>query len=510
LQAVSLFKKKVDFLRLSELIEAVGTRRVIGSTEREVTGLSQDSRKVRAGDLFFCIRGVQTDGHRFLNDAAAAGCVAAVVEHIPDNLPEEVTLIQVDNASDAMKAIAGKFYDYPDRKLKIIGIVGTNGKTTSTYLMKSVLEAAGRRVGLIGTIINLVGDEEIALDGGSVHNTTPGALELQQLFAKMVNAGAEYVVMEVSSHSIHQGRVEGIAFCGGIFTNITQDHLDYHGTFEEYLRVKTKFFADLSSTSWASINGDDEHAGYILSRTAAKVATYGIHRDTDVKAEDIRLTPHGAMYTAKTPQGTVDLNLRLTGYFNVYNSLGVLTAALSMGIPLDVIKVGLERISGVSGRFQQVTVDGADFSVIVDYAHTPDGLENILQTGRGLNPRRLIVVFGCGGNRDRTKRPIMGKIAARLADYTIVTSDNPRNEEPYQIMKDIEAGIKEVQPPVPYTMIVDREEAIRKAIHMAEAGDIVMIAGKGHEDYQIFEGNRIIHFDDREIAKAALEERFHG
>ncbi|HOP74972.1 MAG TPA: UDP-N-acetylmuramoyl-L-alanyl-D-glutamate--2,6-diaminopimelate ligase [Bacillota bacterium] len=497
-------------MRLSELIDAVATLQVIGSTEREITGLSQDSRKVRAGDLFFCIRGVQADGHRYLKDAVAAGCVAAVVEYIPDDVPEGITLIQVQNVSSALKAIAGKFYDYPDGKLKIIGVIGTNGKTTSTFLMKSILEAAGHRVGLIGTIINLVGDEEITINDGSVHNTTPGALELQQLFAKMVEAGAEYVVMEVSSHSIHQGRVDGIPFCGGIFTNITQDHLDYHGTFEEYLRVKTKFFADLPSTSWASINEDDEHAEYILSRTAAKVLTYGIRRDTDVKAENIRLTPQGAMYQAKTPQGMMELNLHLTGYFNVYNSLGVLTAALSLGIPLDIIKVGLERVTGVPGRFQQVTVPGADFSVIVDYAHTPDGLENILQTGRGLNPRRLIVVFGCGGDRDRTKRPIMGKIAAKLADYTIVTSDNPRNEAPNRIMEDIEAGIKEVQPPVPYTMIVDREEAIRKAIDMAEAGDLILIAGKGHENYQIFEGNRIIHFDDREIAKAALEERFHG
>lgn len=500
----------MDCLRLSELIQAVATLQVIGSTEREITGLSQDSRNIRAGDLFFCIRGVRMDGHRYLNDAAAAGCVAAVVEYIPEQVPEGITLIQVQNVSSVVKTIAGKFYDYPDRKLQVIGVVGTNGKTTSTFLMKSILEAAGHRVGLIGTIVNLVGDEVIAVNDGSVHNTTPGALELQQLFAKMVEAGAEYVVMEVSSHSIHQGRVDGITFRCGIFTNITQDHLDYHGTFEEYLRVKTKFFVNLPALSWACINGDDEHAEYIISRTGAKVVTYGIRSDVNVKAEDIRLTPHGAVYKAKTPQGMIELNLQLTGYFNVYNSLGVLAAALSLGIPHDAIKAGLEKISGVPGRFQQVTVPGADFSVIVDYAHTPDGLENILQTGRGLNPHRLIVVFGCGGDRDRTKRPIMGKIAAQLADYTIITSDNPRNEAPHQIMADIEAGLKEIQPPVPYTMIVDREEAIRKAIGMAETGDIILIAGKGHENYQIFEGNRTIHFDDREIAKAALEERFHG
>jgi UDP-N-acetylmuramoyl-L-alanyl-D-glutamate--2,6-diaminopimelate ligase len=490
-------------MKLAEIVKNLKIIKSSGNLGVAIGGISQDSRAIAQGELFLCVKGVRVDGHRFLPQAAAAGAVAALVAEWPEE-DYGLTLIQVEDVNEAIREVAGAFYGYPDRRLQLIGVVGTNGKTTSTYLLKHILEAAGHKVGLIGTIVNLIGDEVIP-----AHNTTPGPLELQQLFWKMARAGAEYVVMEVSSHSIAQGRVAGLRFRCGIFTNITQDHLDYHKTFAEYLRVKSRFFLDLPSTAWAVLNGDDPHAASIIAKTAAKVMTYGIRQAADFKAGQIRINPEGVSYTVASPRGRLDLQLHLTGYFNVYNSLGVLTAALAMGIDLEAIKRGLETTDGVPGRFQKVGAPQSDFTVVVDYAHTPDGLENILKTGRGLNPRRLLLVFGCGGDRDRTKRPIMGALAARLADYTIITSDNPRSEEPGQILREIEAGFREANPDGQYLLEVDRAAAIRKIIQTARTGDLILIAGKGHEDYQVF-ADRTIHFDDREVAARALEERFNA
>jgi UDP-N-acetylmuramoyl-L-alanyl-D-glutamate--2,6-diaminopimelate ligase len=490
-------------MKLAEIVRNLEIIKTSGDLNLEIAGLGQDSRTVAPGEFFLCLKGVKVDGHRFLAQAAASGAVAALVEDWPEQ-DYGLTLILVENVNAVVRRVAGVFYDYPDRKLQLIGVVGTNGKTTSTYLMKQILETAGHRVGLIGTIVNLIGDVEI-----EAHNTTPGPLELQQLFYRMVQAGVEYVVMEVSSHSIDQGRVAGLPFRCGIFTNITQDHLDYHKTFAEYLRVKTKFFLDLPSTAWAALNGDDPHTPSISVKTIAKVMTYGIEQAVDLKAENIRMSPEGVAYTAVLPQGKLELQLHLTGYFNVYNSLGVLAAALGLGIDLAAIKHGLETTTGVPGRFQKVAAPQSDFTVIVDYAHTPDGLENILKTGRGLNPRRLLLVFGCGGDRDRTKRPIMGALAARLADYAIITSDNPRSEDPEQILREIEAGFREANPEGHYALEVDRATAIQKIIQTAQTGDLVLIAGKGHETYQIF-ATQTVHFDDREVATAALKERFHA
>jgi UDP-N-acetylmuramoyl-L-alanyl-D-glutamate--2,6-diaminopimelate ligase len=314
-------------VKLLEIMKNIKFIKTSGDLNLQISGLSQDSRTVAPGELFLALKGVKVDGHRFLAQAAAAGAVAALVEEWPER-DYGLTLIQVANINSVVREVAGAFYDYPDRKLQLIGVVGTNGKTTSTYLMKNILEAAGHRVGLIGTIVNLIGDEEIA-----AHNTTPGPLELQRLFYRMVQAGVEYVVMEVSSHAIDQGRVEGLHFRCGIFTNITQDHLDYHKTFAEYLRVKTKFFLDLPSTAWAVLNGDDPQTPSISAKTAAKVMTYGIKQTVDLKAENIRISPEGVSYSVVSPRGKLELQLHLTGYFNVYNSLGVLTAALGMGAP---------------------------------------------------------------------------------------------------------------------------------------------------------------------------------
>jgi UDP-N-acetylmuramyl-tripeptide synthetase len=328
------------------------------------------------------------------------------------------------------------FYGYPEQKLQLIGVVGTNGKTTSTYLMKSILEAAGHKVGLIGTIVNLIDQEPLILN---THNTTPGFLELRKIFAKMVDAGVEYVVMEVSSHSIHQGRVAGLNFRCGIFTNITQDHLDYHKTFEEYLRVKTKFFVDLPQTSWAIINLDSPHGEHIINQTSAKVLSYGVEKAVDLQAKDIQMSPQGSVYNVKTPRGPLEISLQITSLCNIYNSLGVLGAALALGIDLPAIQRGLAAVSQVPGRFQLVP-GPQNFSVFIDYAHTPDGLETALKTARSIANNRVLALFGCGGDRDRTKRPIMGGIAAKIADYTIITSDNPRSEDPLQIIREIEAG----------------------------------------------------------------------
>lgn len=487
-------------MKLNQLIQGIPTLKTSGNLDIEIGTLSQDSRQVEPGALFFCIKGTQVDGHRYLKQAAEKGAVAAIVQDWPDETGN-LTIIQVSDVAKTVKDIAGVFYDYPDRKIQLIGVVGTNGKTTTTYLIKSILEAAGKKVGLIGTITNLIDDQPLAS-----HNTTPGVLELQQIFAKMVRAGIEYVVMEVSSHSIAQERIAGLTFRVGVFTNITQDHLDYHRTFEEYFRVKSKFFIDLNPNAWAIINNDDNHAERLIDKISARVITYGIEQVSDIQADNIEMAMNGSKYTANTPQGPFAVNLKLTGDCNIYNSLGALGAGLALGMSPAEIKQGLEAVAGVPGRFQPVP-EARDFDVFVDYAHTPDGLENVLKTGRKLGPKRLMVVFGCGGDRDRAKRPLMGAIAAKLADLTILTSDNPRSEEPARIVREIEAGFTEANPNAKYFIEVDRAKAIQKAINLAESGDQIWIVGKGHEDYQEFAGRRI-HFDDREVARDALLERY--
>ncbi len=493
-------------MNLAEILRNIDLVRIEGNLDLEITGINQDSRLVSKGNLFVCIKGTKVDGHQYLKQAAERGAIAAVVEDWPTE-NYGMAIIQLKEVAGSLKEMAGAFFGYPDRRLKLIGIVGTNGKTTTTYLVKSILEASGYQVGLIGTINNLIKGQVIPATN-TVTNTTPGLLELQKLFAQMVAAGVEYVVMEVSSHSIDQGRVSGLKFVGGIFTNITQDHLDYHKTFEEYLRVKTKFFKNLPSDSWAAINIDDPHAESIIAQAKSKILTYGIEKSAMIRGEGITVTQSGATYTANTPEGLIDLKLKLTGYFNVYNSLGVLSAGLGLGLEPMAIKKGLESVNIVPGRFQLVP-ESKTFGVIVDYAHTPDGLENILRTARGITSKRLLLVFGCGGDRDRAKRPIMGEIAARMADYTIITSDNPRSEDPLKIISDIEAGFQNATPTSAYQVEADRATAIRKIISMADADDLVMIAGKGHETYQDFGGHRI-HFDDREVAREALKEKFNG
>ncbi|HEX2953473.1 MAG TPA: UDP-N-acetylmuramoyl-L-alanyl-D-glutamate--2,6-diaminopimelate ligase [Bacillota bacterium] len=381
----------------------------------------------------------------------------------------------------------------------MIGIVGTNGKTTSTYMIKRILESAGRKVGLIGTIKNMIGSESLP-----TANTTPNALQLQKLLAKMVDAGVQDVVMEVSSHAIALGRVKGIPYQFGLFTNLTQDHLDFHKTFEAYRDVKTSFFHQLPSTGVAVINHDDPNASYFINGTKAMIYTYGLDSSAQIYPDDVRFELTGIHFTAKTPLGDLPVAIRMAGQFNLYNALGAIGAGLALGVDIPTIGSALANVT-VHGRFE-IVPGSKDFGVVVDYAHTPDGLENVLKAAKNLNPNRLIAVFGCGGDRDRTKRPIMGEIASRYAEITIITSDNPRTESPEEIIDEIEKGVCKGSN---YKKIVDRREAIRHAVATALADDFIVIAGKGHETYQIF-ADRTIHFDDLEVAEEALEDKKNG
>lgn len=475
-----------------------------GDPALDVGGIAYDSREVRPGDLFVCWRGLRFDGHAFVQEALARGAVAVVAERPVEGAPVQVV---VPDGREALARLSAAFYGFPSRRLRLVGVTGTNGKTTTTHLIKAVLEEAGYRVGLIGTIRHLIGNEVL-----ESHRTTPESLDLQRLLFHMAERGMDYAVMEVSSHALALRRTVGAEYDVAVFTNITRDHLDFHESFEDYAAAKASLFASLDPAGAkprkaAVINMDDPQAGRMCDASRVPVVGYGIGKRTDVYAEDVIVRPSGVSYRAYTPAGVLPLQLQLTGRFNVYNSLAAAAVAWHEGVPLAVIRKALEKVPGVPGRLERVD-RGQDFTVLVDYAHTPDSLENVLQTCRGFAQGRVLVVFGCGGDRDRGKRPAMGAIAARLADVVIITSDNPRSEDPEAICREVEAGVLAAGPPPGgYHVIVERRDAIREAIRLAQPGDIVLIAGKGHETYQVFR-DRTVHFDDREEAAHALKERF--
>lgn len=489
---------------LAGLISNLNDKKVVGPDTVAIKGMTYDSRRVEPGDLFFCLPGAKADGHDFAPQALARGAAAFVVER---ELPlEGVTQIIVPDSRRAMADLAATFYGHPARQLRMIGVTGTNGKTTTTYLIKAILEKAGFGVGLIGTIQSLIGTRVIP-----VKNTTPESLDLQYLLRQMVDAKLKYAVMEVSSHALSIGRVVGCEYDTAVFTNLTRDHLDFHRTFDNYAAAKALLFTGLGNNAQkpgaktAVINMDDDYGTFMAGQTNVPVLTYGVERDGMIGAKNVQVTARGTSFTAVTPQGEIELRLKITGMFNVYNVLAAIGAALAEGIPPETIKTALEEFNSVAGRFELVEA-GQDFAVVVDYAHTPDGLENILQTAKKFIQGKIIVVFGCGGDRDRTKRPIMGALAARYADFTVITSDNPRSEEPVSIMREIEKGLREEGiGPDQYVMIADRTEAIRAAINKAQTDDIVLIAGKGHETYQILK-ERTIPYDDREVARGILKE----
>lgn len=465
----------------------------------EILSIENDHRKVSQGSLFICVKGYTVDGHDFAASAVENGAVAVLAER---ELNLEVPVFVVKNITRAMAVLADAFYGQPSHQLQLIGVTGTNGKTTTSHIIEKILKDAGKKTGLIGTMYTKIGEKTI-----ETKNTTPESLTLQKTFKEMVDEGIETAVMEVSSHALDLGRVQGSDFNVAVFTNLTQDHLDYHKTMAEYRRAKGLLFSqlgniyDVNSPKFAVINVDDETAPEYMKSTAAHMITYGIDHEADLQAVNIKMTASGTTFDLITPLETKAVAIQLIGKFSVYNVLASIGAALASGLPLTDIIRSVEAVKGVSGRFELVDA-GQPFAVIVDYAHTPDSLENVLQTVLQFAKKRVFVVVGCGGDRDRLKRPLMAQIACNLATDPIFTSDNPRSENPLEIIKEMETGAEGKK----YQVIVDRREAIAFAVQQAEAGDIILIAGKGHETYQQI-GKQIFPFDDRVVAKEAIKER---
>lgn len=485
--------------KLSELALLVPEAKILGD-DVAIGGIEHDSRKVTTGNLFVCMEGAHVDGHNFISQAKARGAVAVLTARQNFTPPEGLSALVVPDMLNALAVIVPYFYDYPARTMRVVGVTGTNGKTTTTYMLREIFRSAGLSVGLIGTIQILIGDETFPNP-----NTTPNVIDLQHVLNEMRARKIQVVVMEVSSHALAEHRVAGVEFDTAIFTNLTQDHLDFHGTMENYLRAKSKLFDAVSrhgrkSNKTAIVNADDAAAEEILRHCLCKRITYGLNDSADLRGVEVQCGMRNAQCVIETANGAINLSLQITGLFNVYNVLAAIGAATAENIRPDVIKRALENFRSVPGRFERVFAD-VPFAVIVDYAHTPDGVKNVLQTAAQIVTGKIITVFGCGGDRDHAKRPIMGKLAAELSDVVITTSDNPRTEDPEKILDDIERGIGDKK----HERIADRRAAIFRAIELAEAGDVVLILGKGHETYQILNSGSI-HFDDREVAHEAITE----
>ena len=481
---------------LHELIKSLHDFRELPAENPVVTSIEMDSREVRAGSVFICIAGYTVDGHNYVAQAVANGAVAIVAER---DVTCDVPVIKVRSTMRTMAVLANAFYNNPTAKLHMVGITGTNGKTSVSHLIEEILRRAGQKTGLIGTIGMKIGDESF-----ETKNTTPDSLTLQKMFQQMVDASVDSCVMEVSSHALHIGRVHGCQYDVTVFTNLTQDHLDYHKTMDNYRAAKSLLFSqlgngyDVNRPRYAILNIDDESTAEYIVACQGIVLTYGIDHDADLMARDIKTTSSGTEFNLIFNDLVRPVKMGLVGKFNVYNILATIGATLASGLELDFIINAIAELSGVPGRFELVDA-GQDFNVIVDYAHTPDSLENVLKTIRGFADGKIYCLAGCGGDRDKSKRPIMAEIASQLADYPIFTSDNPRTEDPVAILADMEAGVTVKN----YVTIVDRKEAIEYAIGQAGSGDVVLIAGKGHENYQII-GDKVLDFDDKEMARLAI------
>jgi UDP-N-acetylmuramoyl-L-alanyl-D-glutamate--2,6-diaminopimelate ligase len=466
-----------------------------------ITGVTYDSRKTAAGQLFVALKGAHDDGTRFADDAIGRGA-AAIVSEQPPPAGTETPWITVTDARLSIALLADRFYRHPSAKLQVVGITGTNGKTTTAYLMASIFDAAGLPCGLMGTVGNRVGGETRE----SVH-TTPEAPDLQALMREMVEKGCRACAMEVSSHALSLRRVDGITFAAGVFSNLTRDHLDFHGDMEAYFQAKRRLFEMLPEGAPSLINVDDPR-GASLVELGKRPVTYAVNKPADITPGPLSFSLEGLTFDVRTPRGGVHVRSSLVGRPNVYNILAAVSTATALGLSFDAIEKGVSALTGVPGRFQVVSRPRDEFTVVVDYAHTDDALRNLLETARPLTRGRLITVFGCGGDRDRTKRPLMGAVAGRLSDLVIITSDNPRAEDPARIIEDIRRGItadtrKDGQRVL---AIADRGEAIARAIEIARADDVVLLAGKGHEKYQLV-GDRSIPFDDVAAAREALDRR---
>ena len=478
-------------MKLSELLKNIKPTAIVGDSEREVTGIEIDSRKVAAGGLFVAMKGTQVDGHRFIEKAVEQGAVAVLCEDLPEKMSSDVTFVQVESTEEAVGPVATVFFGEPSLRLKLVGVTGTNGKTTIATLLYNMFRQFGHKCGLLSTVCNYIEDEAIPAS-----HTTPDAIELNRLLAKMVESGCEYAFMECSSHAIAQQRIGGLQFAGGLFTNLTRDHLDYHKTFENYRDAKKKFFDDLPKSAFAITNADDKNGTFMVQNTRAQVKTYSTRSMADFRARLLECHFEG-MYLEIDGR---EVGVQFIGKFNVSNLLAVYGAAVMLGKQPEEILVAMSTLKSVNGRLEPVhSPDG--FTAIVDYAHTPDALENVLNAihevldGKG----KVITVCGAGGNRDKGKRPLMAQEAVRQSDRVIITSDNPRFEEPQAIIDDMLAGLDSKQMKKVLS-IVDRREAIRTACMMAEKGDVILIAGKGHEDYQEIQGVKH-HFDDKEVVR---------
>ncbi len=478
-------------MKLADLLHGTGIVLQTMDGDREITGITCDSRRVEKDGVFVCIAGVAVDGHRFAAQAEADGAAAVITQR---DLGLRSQLVVADTRL-VWSLICANWFGHPAEKLHLIGVTGTNGKTTTTSLVKSMLELDGHKVGLIGTVQNMIGDR--VLPAG---HTTPDSYDMQSMFRLMVSEGCDYCVMEISSHALDQQRAAGCRFDVGVFTNLTQDHLDYHVTMENYMAAKKKLF---SMADVGIFNIDDRWAADMMANVPCRAMTFSVQNNTaDYVAHNIRHRADGVSFELVGTGAIGRVKLAIPGQFSVYNGLAAATVCLAVGMPFDRVVAALSAATGVKGR-AEVVPTGQDYTVVIDYAHTPDGLENICRTLKACCDGRLVTLFGCGGDRDKTKRPLMGKIAAELSDYVVITSDNPRTEDPAAIIDDIVAGLADTK--TPYTVIENRVEAIRWALAHANPGDTILLAGKGHETYQIL-GTRTIHLDEREVIAAALAE----
>ncbi len=464
-----------------------------GDSSIEINDIKYDSRSVDKGDLFFCITGYNTDGHAYAKKAVDAGAVAVVVTDYQEGL--SAVQIKVDDGRRAMALAAAKFFGYPARRMSMVGVTGTNGKTTTTYMVKQIAEKAGKKVGLMGTIVNMIGDEKLHTE-----RTTPESIDLHRLLKRMADEGCDVAVMEVSSHSLSLKRVYGIEYDVAVFTNLTQDHLDFHKTWQDYVAAKSMLF---EQARVSIINEDDDSAANMIAAASHEVMRFAVKQPAQYSAKNINLTASGVEYDVDLGTKTLHISVPIPGVFTIYNSLGSALAAYALGLETYFIESGLREMPAVAGRFELLDTREQGYDIILDYAHTPDSLENTLVTIREFAPARVITVFGCGGNRDAGKRPQMGAIAARLSDYVVITSDNPRFEEPQFIIDQIVGGLKGID--VEYTCIENRREAMKHAMESAKQGDIILLAGKGHEDYQEIKGVKY-DFDEKKVVQDIFEE----
>lgn len=478
-------------MKLKDILQGAAAVSTVGDFDLEITGVTSDSRNVERGNVFVAIKGYESDGNKYIPMALEKGAAAIVSEE--DCGCEN--FVKVENARRALSVMTANFFGNPASKMKIIGVTGTNGKTTTTNLIKEIIEkTTGKKVGLIGTNCNMLGDTQLPAS-----RTTPAADELQTLFSQMVDAGCEYAVMEVSSHALYLDRVYGINFEIGVFTNLTQDHLDFHKTMEEYAAAKAKLF-EISKT--AVINLDDYYADVMIKAAKCPVFTYSVSRnEADLAAKSVNLKPDGVSFCALSIGKLVKVNLGIPGMFSVYNALCAAAVCVNLGIDLEAAAEALGQCRGIKGR-AEVVPTGRDYTMIIDYAHTPDALENIINTVKGFSRGRTVVLFGCGGDRDAAKRPIMGKIATEKADFAVITSDNPRTEDPDEIIMDILKGVTVKKDK--YTVISNRRDAIGWIMQNAKPDDVIILAGKGHETYQVI-GKENHHFDEREIIRDFLK-----